>query len=841
MGIKEYITDSVLRPRLEKDCIVVVYDPQRRYAEACLDLAGDGVALVDASESSLESRFQAMDELRGLGITQPATTAMVVYVPATKPETDEQKLADPFALYAVAGSVFPKDDGDSYQGICLKAKPGNESEIRRLFRENPNPSFAAVDAIGGGNKWPQLRAALSAESTKDILISMLCPKVAQAAALKQIEGWANEARDFLSSAVGLKLKTKGATLPPISDELWRYLLFSEFAFDLPEAMPASLTTVPQAKPEAELTIDAVCEQLRQNLQTRPVYIEKAIAVERELGLVEACRDIEDLGKKDTFPFEERTFLQRAINALLAGDNETANQLLERHKESVWLGQGESQQQWALVRASMNLINSCGQMMSELSKHTRDTVALLNFYVTELKETDRLQREFEQAVHNFIKLPELMEALVNYVRSRYRKLAEKTQDAFIRLIEESGYPAGDFIANGDAYEKFVARILADQGRKCGYIWVDALRYELGAELEKLLSEESTVELRPALAQLPTITIVGMASLLAQADTKLTLQLEGKTLTPKLDGQSVANVVQRMNIFRRLLNDRFEEMTLAEFIKPKKKIASTTDLLILRSTEIDSLLENDPAATLSNVPITLNQIRLAVHKMLSLDFEQVVIVSDHGFFLNLEPEAGDVCQKPQGTWTEIHHRFMLGSGAEDTHNFVMQADKLSVKGNFTQCAGPRTMAPYRSGEVYFHGGLSLQEAVVPILLVKPAKAKQVSGSSGHKVEIKYKNGATKITTQVPVIVLTLVAGDLFAGEQDVEVLIQATDDKGNVVGEPNAGGDLNPATGTVTLKLEEPTQITLRMNSEYEGKFTIAALNPVTGAGYGSLVLRTDYLN
>ncbi len=526
MKVSDFIQNDVLTPRLSKYLSLVVYDPERRYRGLCLSLETDKIAVVDATEGSLESRFQALQALKSLGEPNPTIEGLVVYVPVKKPLDDDGKLIDPFSVHGSAGAVFPKDDGDSFQGICLKAKPGNETEIRRLFSENPNPSFAAVDAIGGGNKWPQLRAALAAESTKDILIGLLCPKVPQAAALKQTEGWASEARDFLSSAIGLKLKTKGETLQPVSNELWRYLLFSEFAFDLPGALPASLSTVPRAQVEAEPTIGTVCDQLRQNLQTRPIYIEKATAVETELHLVDACREIVDLGMKDTFPSEERTFLQRAIDALLSRDVATAEQLLERHKESVWLGQGESQQQWALVRAAMNLKSSCRQMMSELPKHTRDTAALLNFYVMELKDTDRLQREFEQAVHNFIKLPELMEGLVNHVRSLYRTLAEKTQDAFIKQVEKSGYPAGDFIANGDAYEKFVAPVLADQGRKCGYIWVDALRYELGAELEKLLSEESTVELKPALAQLPTITIVGMASLLPAADAKLTLRWKAR---------------------------------------------------------------------------------------------------------------------------------------------------------------------------------------------------------------------------------------------------------------------------------------------------------------------------
>ena len=37
-------------------------------------------------------------------------------------------------------------------------------------------------------------------------------------------------------------------------------------------------------------------------------------------------------------------------------------------------------------------------------------------------------------------------------------------------------------------------------------VDALRYELGVALEKLLAEDGPVELQAAYAQLPTITLL-----------------------------------------------------------------------------------------------------------------------------------------------------------------------------------------------------------------------------------------------------------------------------------------------------------------------------------------------
>jgi hypothetical protein len=54
-----------------------------------------------------------------------------------------------------------------------------------------------------------------------------------------------------------------------------------------------------------------------------------------------------------------------------------------------------------------------------------------------------------------------------------------------------------------------------GRRVAYILVDALRYELGVALHAQLAETDQAELQPACAQLPTVTPVGMASLLPGA--------------------------------------------------------------------------------------------------------------------------------------------------------------------------------------------------------------------------------------------------------------------------------------------------------------------------------------
>jgi hypothetical protein len=150
----------------------------------------------------------------------------------------------------------------------------------------------------------------------------------------------------------------------------------------------------------------------------------------------------------------------------------------------------------------------------------------------------------------------------------------------------------------------------------------------------------------------------------------------------------------------------------------------------------------------------------------------------------------------------------------------------------------MAPYRSGHLYFHGGASLAEAVVPVLVARLDTATHTELRKAM-VELSYKNGAKRITTRLPVIDVMLVAEDMFSYGMSVEILLEAQDSKGNVVGEPRPGGDVNPATRAVTLMPGQRKQIALRMDDEFRGRFSVKALNPTTLAAYSTLAIETDY--
>ncbi|MFN2358651.1 MAG: hypothetical protein ABR534_13035, partial [Desulfotignum sp.] len=175
--------------------------------------------VIDAGESSILSRAAAMDAFLQLG--RHEIEHLLVYVPAPRPVTEEEKQKDPFALYLACGAVFPDGDGDQFLSICLKAKPDHQTQVRAVFAQDPDPGFAVIDAIGSGLSWPNLRTLLNVESTRDILFALLSPSEMQQRTLKESKAWAAEAKALLNDALGLSLKTKGRTWSAIADECWR--------------------------------------------------------------------------------------------------------------------------------------------------------------------------------------------------------------------------------------------------------------------------------------------------------------------------------------------------------------------------------------------------------------------------------------------------------------------------------------------------------------------------------------------------------------------------------------------------------------------------------------------
>jgi len=842
MTIQAFIQQEILLPRLQQSSVLVVYDPAQRYHDLCLDLTTPERQVVDASESSIESREAALAALQRLG---QGNHQLLIYVPAKAPLTDEEKQADPFAIYGECGAIFPdpKHDRDEYLHLCLKAKMDYATDIRRIFAENPNPSFAIIDAIGGGVGWPILQTLLQVESARDILFALLAPSDQQKEALKAdgADSWVTEAKTLFTSALGLKLMTRGKSWSTIADELWRFLLFSEFVFDLPGALPDALTSIPHAQREAQPLVEYLCDLLRNDQRTQTLYIERAERLEgkEELNLRTACAGIEDLGQRETFPFEERSVFAQAVDAFQRDNSDKLRQMLNGRQTSVWSGRGESQSQWQLLQAAASLVQRCEDAERQLPDYTRSQDSLLDFYIGTLREVDRLQREFEQAAgDHYLDAEEQIAKVKSQARRVYRRLTDRTQELFIRHLEKSGWPPTGRLANADLFDKIVAPKLQESGRRVALLLVDALRYELGVALQQQVSSEGQVELHAAFAQLPTITPVGMASLLPGAGQGLKLMRKENSILPMLGDQPLATVAQRMDLLRKRYGQRFAETKLLDFVRGKSALPETVELLVIRSNEMDSDFEGNPEAAPSLISRTFQQIRSALHKLRTLGFHEAIIATDHGFYLNTAVEAGDKCSKPPGNWVTVHDRFLLGAGATDTANLILPAEQLGIRGDFSEAGGPRALIAYQGGITYFHGGASLQEAVVPVISIRLATVEDKL-TKQPTVTLLYKRGAKRITTRLPMIELTIGTGDLFSQEAAVDIQLEAHNKQGKVVGEAKPGEHVNPATRLISLCPGTTVGVTLKMELEFEGKFTVKALDPTTLKTYHKLDLETYY--
>ena len=274
MKIKEYIK-SVIGGRIAKAECLVLYDPERRYRDLALALESPQCRVIDTSAGVIQSREEATAIWLQMGAVSGGSGHLILYLPTPKPITSEGKQLDPFQVFALGGDVFPRGDGDTYLALCQQGKPGLQDQIYELFEGGAEPSFNTVDALDGGSTWPQLRTILSVESLKEIVVALLCPTDAQKSTLEKERNWLNEYRQFAEQTLGLLSHCKTGALEDVQDELARFVLFSEFAFDLPTELPVALQAVPRADEKRRTLTYSVCEQFRDTQPLQDRYIELA--------------------------------------------------------------------------------------------------------------------------------------------------------------------------------------------------------------------------------------------------------------------------------------------------------------------------------------------------------------------------------------------------------------------------------------------------------------------------------------------------------------------------------------------------------------------------------------
>jgi hypothetical protein len=649
----------------------------------------------------------------------------------------------------------------------------------------------------------------------------------------------------------LRLFEAAAGFKPFSEERkWKalcpkaaeYVLFSEFVFDLQEGIPDALGAVPRAGADARTVVYAACDRMRSDTGLRDNYVEFARKIESNLRLPDLLAEDFDTGDRDTFPFEERRLLGRAVKHVLMGDLKAAREVIENRKRSIWGSDPQRSTVWTALERAAAVIESAEKITEDLHDNKNLGGLVKAYTASGWSDLDRAFRLFETALTACADEENLV-TVVDFSRRRYQETTAAVQEKFLAAIQAEGWPPEGSPRQTRIFDEYVAPLLERRERTV-YFLVDSLRYEMGRDLGEALAGAGEVEIGHAAAVVPTVTGCGMAALMPGADGMLRLVEKDGGLVPALGARLLKTSADRMKLLAETYGDRFFETTLDELLGSPKKIAAkvkSAELLVVRTQDPDAIAENlgtwRARKYLSDV---VGDIAAAVRWVISHGFSHVVVTADHGHMMLPEIPPGNVVQSPPGGWLENKRRCRLGSGLSGADGTItLRAGHLGIQGDLQEICLPVGFRVFSDGEGYFHGGLSLQEAVVPVIILRPG---QETPQARGKPEIDIRYRSDRFTSRVIGLKFHL-KGDLFGTA--VRVRIEAYDGAGakaKLVGEAADCEARDEKTRDVTLEAKKETPVPVLIEPDFDGpEIEIRISDPQTRVVWAKRKLRNAMLD
>ena len=316
------------------------------------------------------------------------------------------------------------------------------------------------------------------------------------------------------------------------------------------------------------------------------------------------------------------------------------------------------------------------------------------------------------------------ATVDATHIDVRRHAELQNQPAVTAVADRGYATYTNTLNSRFFERYVgsgnadipklpyvtehleARLWTTQGRRAVLI-VDALRYDC-AHLVRQALPNLDVQLEPLRAALPTVTPVGMTALLPLSATEVSFEVKGNSLHPRLDGKDAAARSTRIAFLQAFGADCREIGDLEARANPPDTLGEL--LVVFGHEEVDHLGHGSAATLVRHVHLEIERIARLVRKLHDWGYQEVHVVTDHGFILLDEDRLPDEvpCDRD---WCRIRKgRFALVPAEADLPVASLPFDWDPT----LRVALPPGLAFFQAEQSFSHGGAALQELVIPHLV-------------------------------------------------------------------------------------------------------------------------------
>jgi len=821
MGLISNTLLVTLQEQLDSHRTVVWFDPERAYPAVVDALAGQletsktAFARYDPDQGFLALR-RALEPLW----SQKEQPRLLIYAPISRLES-----RNALAEFILTGVCLEPDAQPPERNTRLSAIARRSLEqvlpaatVEKIVADikNGQLNLAEIESLAEKGQEVQmgvLAIIFKTGNAEEIALRFLADPAVDKDLAAKAAGPA--LADLLGGALDVAL-TAGDDLASLRAVLGRHLLVTEFLTGLDGEIPTALQTIPLPRSKtARQAAAQIAQTWRLRRDLTESYVQTSDKVQAEMGLGKLPWTIETLHASETFSRTEEVLQTLIEKSLAEKPSKDLLDLASQRLSGFWAGQQpEIKLRWQLIVNAGQVI-LLAEKINQALKNDPPAATLFKKYVGENVgdknawcRLDTVQRKLERDIHNFdwdSQALDSLHKLVAVARQGYAKAVHHLAGRFVRAYEAASFNLAGVTQQADIYHDFVEPAASDG--PVAYILVDAFRFEMACELCAQLPENWKVALTPAIATPPTITEVGMAALMPGAEKGLTLVPAGSSkLGMVVLGSILRNRPERMKHLEKKVHAPVVVTELNQVAPLNDKTLSgnlkSAQLVVITATdEIDGMWEKNPAIARQLQGYIFDQLRRGIRTLFTLGIDKVVITADHGFLAGDSLMVGEALDAPGGDTTDLHRRVWVGKGGAIVPASLRKPLSAFGIGGDLEVVTPYGMSTFKvpgGSTEYFHGGLSLQELVIPVISVSAGKSKTTVDAPAFRWTIT--PGSAQISTRFFSVTVKGEASELFSLVAPPRLRVEVRAGS-QIISMPIAASyGFNEATHDVTMKFE-----------------------------------------
>jgi hypothetical protein len=738
MGIVSEFIVQIITRQIHAKGIVVWYDPERHYENLVAELTIPDTTIVCYTDSFFALRRDVAHLIQGN--TPPQ---LLVYVPLARENTDYALIE----LECLGVIMRPRDPSLSCNTrLSVVARHAFRSilsseEIDKLIQQIDAGKLKLSDLDTIAIKGKDISTgmiSLTFGATEPIVITLLfLNDQAYDPQIKE-KSLTSDLQHLFNQTFGIELGAQ-LSLDEWRYQLAKYFLLTELVEVLKQELPPQLSSIVTAHESVHIEN---CLRLiytwRNHQQYHQKYVDYADTIEQELRLSELEFPVELLKNCETFRMVAYLLLQHIQDKALGQISTELLDFVQHHAHQFWSRiEPTIHSQWLLLMTALQVLNEAEKISNQLKHPPQEMAKLVTAYTTGEHPwclLDTYHRYLENRKYDFCfpfsnqNQRNSLDKLIIRAEQTYTQVVSDMTELFTEKFAKGS--CGSLIPQRQIFSKYVAPCLGEnESGKVAYIWVDALCYEMALDIKQALDREFTAELIPAIATPPTITEIGMSALLPKAEESFKVVCTNKSkLAVEIDNTVIHDRQGRINFLKANTEVRVCDMKLEQLIpKPNKTLTEqigNSDLVLITSQEIDQSGEQDnPLTARRQIDHTIKDLCKAVRVLTNIGIKTIIITSDHGH-LFADQISDDIkidppCDQTSSHTADLHRRVWIGTDGKKSPAYLYTSlKKLGVDSAY-DLAVPYRFAVFKAKggtNCYFHGGLSPQETIVPVLVLK-----------------------------------------------------------------------------------------------------------------------------